>query len=308
MRRTLCCAAFAGLCSAPVAAQVPSVTTEQHGGTYIEPPARVDPIYTPAAPGAALQTEQPRLTLQLAADFPLRSGGTASLGRGTQGSTAASPTLQASLRWLPWRDASWFAQLTLLRYLHGDRQQPWHPDFTYAFGYEDWRPGTWSLVYANYTGTRLAPDRGAGEGRFNFPQGQWTLSRRFSLPDALEPVFLAGDGDQALCSASLHFMPRYVALAGGAMRSGKASASLGCRYTRPEGWFAHLTLHAWRSGEQQPWDPDYTWGFGYEHPGPGRVTVRYNNHSGNRFPGRGRGAGEGSFRSGSITISWTGEW
>lgn len=308
MARTPWCAVLAA-CAAQAAGQVPSVSTEQRGGTYIEPPARVDPVYTPAAPNAVEEAaQQPPLTLQLAADFPLRGGGTASLGRGTQGSTAASPTLQASLRWQPWRDTPWFAQLTLLRYLHGDRQQPWHPDFTYAFGYEDWRPGTWSLVYANYTGTRFAPDRAAGEGRFNFPQGQWTLSRRFALPQALEPLFLAGDGDQALCSANLHFMPRYVAFEDGSLRSGKASASLGCRYTRPEGWFAHLTLHAWRGGEQQPWDPDYTYGFGYEHPGPGRFTVRYNNYSGNRFPGRSRGAGEGSFRSGSITISWTGEW
>ncbi|HEX7892162.1 MAG TPA: hypothetical protein VF522_22625 [Ramlibacter sp.] len=309
MRRILCCATLVALGSTHAAAQVPAVGTEQRGGTYIEPPAQVDPVYTSAGPVAADEpARQPHLTLQLAADFPLRGGGTNAPGRGTQGSTAASPTLQASLRWVPRHDAFWFGQLTLLRYLHRDRQQPWHPDFTYSFGYEDFRPGTWSLVYANYTGTRLSPDRAAGERRLNFAQGQWTLSRRFALPETLQPVFLVGDGDQALCTAGLHVMPRYVEFDGGGQRSGKTSASLGCRYTRPEGWFAHLALQAWRRSQQQPWDPDFTYGFGYEHPGPGRFTVRYNNYSGNRFPGRGRGTGEGSFRSGSITISWTGEW
>lgn len=292
-------------------AQAPVMGTQQRGGTYVEPPAVVDPVYTPSGPNASQTAarQHPSLTLQLTIDVPLRSGGSASLGRGAQGSTAASPTLQAALRWTPWRDSHWFAQLTLLRYLRGERQQPWHPDFTYAFGYEDWRPGTWSLVYANYTGTRFEPDRAAGEGRFHFPQGQWTLSRRFALPAVVEPVFLAGDGDQAQCSANAHLMPRYVEFTTGGERSGKASLSLACRYTRPEGWYADLALYAYpRGAQQQPWDPDFTYGFGYEHPGPGRVAVRYNNYSGNRFPGRARGAGEGSFRSGSVSITWSGEW
>jgi hypothetical protein len=293
------------------AAQAPNVGTVQRGGTYVEPPARVDPIYTPrersAVPGA--DGDQPPLTLQLTLDIPLRSGGTAGLGRGVQGSTAASPTVQAALRWTPLADSGWFAQLVAHRYLRSDRQQAWHPDFSYAFGYEHFRPGTWSLVYANYTGTRLRPDRQAREGRFNFPQGQWTLSHRFELPAALEPVLLMGDGDNALCSANAHLVPRFTDFRTGGERSGKKSLSLGCRYTRPEGWFAEAALYAWPSrGEQQPWDPDFTYGFGYEHPGPGRLTVKYNNYSGNRFPGRDRGPGEGTLRSGSISLTWSAEW
>lgn len=286
----------------------PEVFTQQRGGTFVPPPARVEPVYVPAGPDTpvAPQRGPERLNLQLALDLPLRGSGRSGAGRGTQGSTAASPTLQAHLRWRPVPDSWWFAQLGFHRYLQGDRQQPWHPDFSYSFGYEDWHPGTWSIVYANYTGTRFHPDRAAGEGRSHFPQGQWTLGYRFALPAALEPWLLAGDGDQATCSANGHYMPRYVDSRNGAMRPGKVSASLACRYQRASGWYADLAVHAWPDrSQQQPWDPDFTYGFGWADWRPGRISIRYNNDSGNRFPGRVRGAGEGSFRSGSVSLWWS---
>jgi len=298
-------------CVAGVRAQdpAPAVITQQRGGLFIEPPAVVDPVYIPAGPdaGPAEPAAAPPLTLQLTLDVPLRRGGTATLGRGVQGPTAASPTLQAQLRWLPVAGSWWFAQLTFLRYLRGDRQQPWHPDFSYAFGWDDWRPGSWSLFYANYTGTRLHPDGAAGEHRFNFPQGQWTLAWRFALPARLEPVLLVGDGDQASCNASGHLMPRFARFEGGT-GTRKTSLSLGCRYTRPQGWWAEAALFAYpRGSQQQPWDPDYTYGFGYADTGP-RNFSRYNNYSGNRFPGRDRAPGEGTFRSGSVAFSWSTQW
>jgi hypothetical protein len=36
--------------------------------------------------------------------------------------------------------------------------------------------------------------------------------------------------------------------------------------------------------------------------------VRYNNYSGNRFPGRERAPGEGTFRSGSVSVWWMVPW
>jgi hypothetical protein len=287
----------------------PAVLTEQRGGTYVRPPEKVDPKYLPTGPDARpdVAAGPPALSLQLTFEMPLRSGGSANLGRGTQGSTAASPNLQALVRWHPIRGSYWFVQGVFYKYLRGDRQQAWHPDFTYSFGYDDWHPDTWSLVYANYTGTRFQP--AAGESRFNFSEGQWTLGYKFALPQRLEPWLLVGDGDSSTCGANLHFMPRYVEFTTGGTRSGKTSASLACRYMRPSGWYADLAVFAYADrSQQQPWDPDFTYGFGYFDSRPGTLSLKYNNYSGNRFPGRSRGAGEGTFRSGSISLTWSGEW
>jgi hypothetical protein len=286
-------------------AQSPREAQPQRGGTYTPPPASVDPIYTPRGPDQpADRFEEPVLRLQLTADLPLRSRAS---GTGAQGSAApVSPTLQATLRWRPLEDRGWFAQLSLLRYVQPSRQQPWNPDFVYAFGYDDGEPGRWSFQYANYTGTRLSPDRALGEHRFNFPQGQWTARYRFGLPEPLEPVFLAGDGDRALCHAEGNLVPRYSQATSPALGENKVSLGLGCRYTRPDGWFAHATAFAWPHGRQQPWDPDYVWGFGWN--SPGGITVQYANYTGNRWPGRSGTAGEGGFGNGSISVTWATAW
>lgn len=291
-----------GLLAAAAAAAQPDDRL-QRGGTFVEPPAQVDPAFTPAGPdrpaeGGAGEVLRLRLTL----DIPLRSGTRA--GSGTQGGPPGTPSVHAVLRWTPFEDRRWFVQGAFIRYLDGGRQRPWDPDFTYSFGFDDLRPGTLSVFYANYSGTRLRGHAGAASARANFAQGQWTVRRRFALPDGLQPLLLAGDGDDALCHADASVVPRYDLASGGQDR-GKSSLALGCRYTRPDGWFAHLTGFAWPGAGQQPWDPDYSWGFGWSR---GPWTAEYANYSGNRWPGRSRAPGEGRFDSGSLALSWSRSW
>ncbi|WP_427913079.1 hypothetical protein ACPWT1_21060 [Ramlibacter sp. MMS24-I3-19] len=286
----------------------PSPPQQQRGGTYVEPPAQVDPLYVPLGPDrpAAPPSPDSVLTLRLSLEAPLRNGQAA--GAGTQGPRAGSTTVQAQLRWRPLEDRAWFVQGTAFRYLEPSRQRSWDPDFTYGFGHDDGREGHWAFAYANYTGTRRHPDVAQGEQRWNFPQGQWTAAYRFGLPEALRPWLLVGDGDAASCHADGNLVPRYTRLAGD-VGSDKVSFALGCRYTRPGGWFAQATAFAWpEPRKQQPWDPDFTYGFGWTDPGSSGLTLQYANYSGNRWPGRARAPGEGQFRSGSISVGWGASW
>jgi hypothetical protein len=283
----------------------------QRGGTFHEPPGYVDPAYLPPARSPAALDEPARdgspLALRLVLDWPLRHGG--AVGFGPQGPHAASPTLQADLRWQPRSDSPWFARVVFYRYLHAGEQQPWNPDYSYSFGYDDWRPGTWSVTYSNYTGTRLHPDPALGQGRLNFPEGTWSVTRRFALPEAWRPALLVGDGDDAACRAAFDWTPRFADVASSTLRRNRTAISAGCRYTRPEGWFAEFNAYAYpQSGKQQPWDPDYTYVFGYSGWRDGSLSIQYGNYSGNRWPGRTRGAGEGTPRSGSVTVAWRIDW
>jgi hypothetical protein len=288
----------------PLAAAAQQQPEPQHGGTFYPPPGTVEREYLPLprspqpmdrllAPGGV---QLPQVTLSL--DLPLRHGG--SVGFATQGPHATSPTLQADVRWQPRADEPWFVRAIFYRYLRPGEQQPWNPDYTYAFGYEDFRPGTWSLTYSNYSGTRW--------NRANFREGLWSLARRFELPKPVRPWFLVGDGDDAVCRASVDLTPRFADVGTGAYGSNRSALTLGCRYSRPRGWFADVTLFAYPGGKQQPWDPDFTYVLGYADSRPGTISLQYGNYSGNRFPGRTRGSGEGDPRSGSITLSWRIDW
>lgn len=58
-----------------------------------------------------------------------------------------------------------FVDVNLFAYARG--QQPWDPDFTYAFGLFDYRSNRFSLQYANYSGNRFpGRKRSPSSGRF----------------------------------------------------------------------------------------------------------------------------------------------
>jgi hypothetical protein len=303
-------AALASCLAAGAWAQAVEAGSTQRGGTFVEPPVRVDPLYTPRGPDQPdAAGRQPVLALRLSLELPLRDS--PATGQGTQGSRVPPAAWQAQLRWRPLADPGWFVQLNGWRYLDGDQQRPWDPDLTFAVGYDDGAPGRWSFSYANYTGTRLSAD--PGRRRLNVPQGQWTLGWRFALPGPLEPLLLVGDGDAASCRSDLGWTPRFARADGPQPGRDKWSLGVGCRYTRPGGWFAQFTALAWPvSGQQQPWDPDYTYGVGWIQPqapdAPGSWSVQYANYSGNRWPGRPRAPGEGSLRSGSLSVGWSTAW
>lgn len=302
-------AALAG--AAPAAAAPPLLPPArmQQGGTYHEPPGAVDPIYLPqgpqSGPGDGAEASGQRLELRLNLRAPLR--GKDADGVGTQGGRPRSPTLHLDLRYLPQADAGWFAQLSFASYLRSGAQQSWDPDFIYVVGYEAPGPEGPGLSYSNYNGNRLRPQ--GAERRTDFRQGQWTLGYKFELPPAWEPALLVGDGDAASCRGALHHNARYVSNASGAPERHKGALSLGCRYMRPGGWFAQLTLFAYpRGGQQQPWDPDYSFSFGLQDTQPGSLSLHYENYSGNRYPGRGAGAGSGGLREGAVVLSWLSKW
>lgn len=270
-----------------------------------EPAAVVPPPGTRHTNASAAMEPRPQLRLRLGFDYPLRTTrAEAVAGAGTQGAPAVSPTLQAELRVIP--VSYWFASVTFYRYLYEDRQQPWNPDFTYTFGYDDWHPNTFSLVYGNYSGNRLNPARGETYSRFG--QGTWSLGYKFRLPPALDTVFKADEKHEIGCSVNANLTPRYSDLRTSSIQKYKRTLSLGCRYMLPNNLYANLTAFYYPDrSQQQPWDPDFTYGFGYFDWRPGTITVQYNNYSGNRFAWSDRN-GEGGFRRGSVSISWSRSW
>ncbi|WP_119154297.1 hypothetical protein [Caldimonas tepidiphila] len=246
-----------------------------------------------------------QLSLRLGLEVPLKSNALSGAGFRSQGDIPSSPTAQLGLRYMPLE--GWFVRMNALRYLSPERQRPWNPDFTYSFGYEDWRPYTLSLVYTNDGGNRFNPDRSLGERVTRFDEGTWTFGFKFPLPKSLEPVFLLPDEEDAVgCSTSWKYTHRYTDIEAGARQHGKHSATFGCRYTFRQRWFVSGTLHGFpNSRQKQPWDPDFTYSFGYADYRSGGLVAQYANDSGNRLPGNPRAPGTGRFRDGSVSIAWS---
>jgi len=265
--------------------------------------AGAQPLSTPPPPppGPRAWIFQPGFDLPLTSSVPTESGASS---QGTQ--LSGSPRVQFTLRYSP--HETLFARITGYVYLNTDRKRPWNPDFTYSFGYDSWRPGTFGLTYDNYGGNRWNPDSDRNERVTRFDEGAITASYKFRMPGALESLFEADGESRWSASIAAHLVPRYPRLDEATRGTWKRSMSVGLRsrfYRRlyVEGRaFVYPT-----AAQQQPWDPDFTYGLGWFDWRPGTLSIQYGNYSGNRWFGRDR-PGTGAVRNGSITMFFTTAW
>jgi hypothetical protein len=229
--------------------------------------------------------------------MPLSRAGVGGRTIGEQSS--GSPALRLNLTYQP--VGYWFARVTLHGSLDKSRRAPWDPDFTYSFGYDDWHPYTFSLVYSNYSNNRFSPKSGAPVSRLS--EGTVSLGWKAPMPRALARPLLIDQSLQIDCRAGLNASPRFER-DDGTMGRWKRSAQLGCRYPFTRRLYLDFTAFAYDHG-QQPWDPDFTYGFGLFDYRSNRVSIQYSNYSGNRFPWRKSKAGTGRFKDGGLLVSWS---
>ncbi len=257
------------------------------------------------------------LSGSLALNYPLQE--TMRETRGLDGSQIQEgfhkSTLSASFKYNP--ISYWFAAVTFNRYLdlaRGDLgcmecRSPWDPDFSYSFGYDDWHPYTVSLTYANFGGNRLNPDKKKGETVTDFQGGTYSLGWKFPVPRAIEELVIIHPTGGLAGGINVNLTPKFSDLATLSEKSWKQTLSLSLKYTIHTWWYANATVTYYPHPEQQqPWDPDYTYGFGYFDWHPGTLSLQYNNYSGNRYPWKTPSPDTGAFKNGSLSLIWSWIW
>ncbi|WP_299013168.1 hypothetical protein [uncultured Photobacterium sp.] len=216
----------------------------------------------------------------------------------TNNNTAATLSLKYTLL------GNWFIASTFYYYFDKDQQQPWNPDFTYVFGYNDWRPYTFSLMYANYGGNRFSSTE--DQPVTNFDQGTWSIGWKFPVTAPFDDWLTFTDNGAIGCQIDFNYTPEYFDLASTSYKNGHRTMSLGCKYSIIGNWYVNATaFYYFDDNQKQPWNPDFTYGFGYFDWRPGTITIQYNNYSGNRWNHSKRSAGTGRFKDGSITIAYS---
>ncbi len=234
---------------------------------------------------------------------PLAETESANLPAGaTSGPSNTNMTSTLSLKYTI--AGAWFISGTVYYYWDQDQQQAWNPDFTYVFGYSDWRPYTFSLVYSNYGGNRFNP--GPGEKVTNFNQGTWALGWKFPITNPVKDWLTFTPEGAIGCQVDYNYTPEYFDLASISYKTSHQTISLGCKYSIFGNWYVNGTaFYYFDKSQQQPWNPDFTYGFGYFDWRPGTITLQYNNYSGNRWRSSERGKDTGRFKDGAITIAYS---
>lgn len=195
-----------------------------------------------------------------------------------------------------------YADLTLLVYPDGDARESWNPDFTYSFGYNDWRPNTFFLTHANYTANRYPWRATSAEPVADLLQGVTSGGWKYQMPASWRDALAIGKQWWLGGSLAVHYAARY-SRPDGSEANHQFYTSLGLGFTVHEHGFAELRAFLYPiAGQQQPWDPDFTYSLGWMGWGPWNITLRWNNYTGNRWPGH-KLEGNGDFRQGVFFVS-----
>ncbi|MBL7993185.1 MAG: hypothetical protein JNN25_17235 [Candidatus Kapabacteria bacterium] len=227
-------------------------------------------------------------------------------GSSSQGVPLSSAVVGASLSYVP--IGYWFVNLSVMRYWYPERKQSWNPDFTYSFGYNDWHPYTFSFTYQNYGGNRFAPQ--AGEVVSRFWEGTFSLGWKFPSAKLIEYLCVVHPSGGIGHSLNANITPQYRDAASGETRFWKTDFTLSTKYTIYENFYFNFNINLYPiAGQQQPWDPDFTYGFGYFDWHPYSFSVQYNNFAGGRFPWnpttlQSKGFFD-AFLDGTISVSWS---
>jgi len=167
----------------------------------------------------------------------------------------------------------------------GARQ--WIPDFTYSIGRYHWKPKTWNFGYENYNSNKFTDDFNSLWRKFK--EGYLFLSYSHLLPEKIINYLRIDYSSNFRVSYFLRYAANFTDLKNSTQQGvldGKLYSGIYFRYTMLRNIFIETGLFYYfdQKRTKQPWDPDWSYAFGYLDWRPFRVSFNYSNYSINKFP------------------------
>lgn len=218
-----------------------------------------------------------------------------SLGNEDIASSAFEPAIMA-------RYDKWEAEIVGIFYYDSDDKADFQPDFTYRLGWISYDPNSFSLFYENFDANRFIPDDGERFSRIE--RGQVVLGFRFRIDDEFTQSWTGLDNHMN-CDAETRWVPRFLDLDPFDVNADhKVILSMDCKYKIMGGLFVRgEALFYPVKGQQQVFDPDFTYSFGYDTDQRNSLALEYDNFTPNRYPGHDLD-GEGSFKDGFWKLTY----
>lgn len=195
---------------------------------------------------------------------------------------------------------NFFADVSIIKYTY---KQPWNPDFTYAFGYDDWHPNTFNFQYENYTSNRLHPSQ--GERFTQLEKGSFSTHYKFLYPNFSSK--LTNDQNRVNGSIGLSIVPKYYNSIENKKKYFRYIASISASYQLiPRLNFGISFLHYLKKEPQASWEPDFTYNLSYSISlNHGSITFSYQNYNGTRYPWRKNHRNFLAIKDGAVGIAFS---
>ena len=201
---------------------------------------------------------------------------------------------------IKYNENNFFIGIDFTKFLY---KQPWNPDFSYSFGYDDWHPNTFNIQYANYSNNRLRPTR--GEKFTKFENGSFSGGYKFIYPN----LFTKGDikDSKLKGSVGLSVTPKYYNSATAKNKNFKYVTNIGMSYEALPQLTLSLTGFTYLNKKsQEVFNPDFSYSISYKRPVKyGVFSISYQNYGPTRYPWRKKMSNFLAVKQGSIGIGWS---
>jgi len=162
----------------------------------------------------------------------------------------------------------------------------WFSDYTYAIGRYNWRPRRFNFGYENYLNNKYTDNWKTFSDKFM--QGYYFLSYSHLMQDKIFRHISIDNTSSIRFIYFARYALKYEAAnkeIKGGLLEGKSTVGGGIRYTIARNIYVESAFYLYPDARTKaPWDPDYSYGFGYFDWRSFRLSLTYGNWAVNRFP------------------------
>jgi hypothetical protein len=186
----------------------------------------------------------------------------------------------------------------------------WTSNYTYSVARYSWKPGKFNYGYENYINNRYKDNiREMGN---KFLEGYYFISYSHNFPEMRMQKIKLDETSNIRINYFVRYSIKYRepdnSIHGG-LDNGKLMLGSGFRYTIFKKIYVESALYYYpEEYKKQPWDPDYSYGFGYFDYRSFRISASYGNWAVNRFPWNQTYYKHYGFPDGNFKISANWNW
>lgn len=161
----------------------------------------------------------------------------------------------------------------------------WISDYSYTIGRYHWKPNKFNYGYENYLNNKYTDN--LQEMGDKFLEGYYFLSYSNQLPEKIHKAIKLDESTNFKLVYFVRYSIRYRDEFNKIhFNGGKTTLGIALRYTIIKNIYGEGAVYYYpEEYKRQPWDPDYTYGFGYFDWRSFRVSLTYGNWAINRWPG-----------------------
>jgi hypothetical protein len=184
----------------------------------------------------------------------------------------------------------------------------WISEFTYSVARYHWKPNRFNYGYENYLDNRYSDN--ISELGQKFLEGYYFVSYTHLLPENMRKTIKIDNSTMFKLMYFARYAIKYrdaLNRRHGGLEGGKFTIGAAARYSILMNIYVEGAVYYYpEQYKQMPWDPDYTYGFGYFNYHSFRISLTYGNWAVNRWPGRKKAFPEYGFLDGQFrfVINW----